>query len=200
MAMDFGSAALPGATMFENVVTAMSSTASQLSALTNESLSYTSLAITPMLGLNDVSDECFTLDDAKHSADASHLLGVETRAWSLDVDHPGTNTQVSPYASGVCSGTQMQSVSYAFASAFLGVLGEEAGKPGLSKSEITAVVIGVLAGIALALSVSRSFRNYDKQSSGRPGFFNSTDEAQALRGDPETGSQLQDVQGYQLNG
>ena len=119
MAMDYGSIA-PPYQMGQNAINAANSllaqmrpvfpnkTDAQLRALTG---------ITPMLGLNDVAPEVFTLADAQMLYDFADQNGIGLLSmWSLGRDKSCPNN--GAYVSPVCSGIVQQ--PYAFANLFKG--------------------------------------------------------------------------------
>lgn len=98
MAMDFGDSAAPvsgaGAkTMGAYAIQSGESTYAQLSKLYTDygrTFSYSQLGITPMLGVNDVLTEVFTVADAQALEDYARSKGVGMLAlWSVTRDTPG---------------------------------------------------------------------------------------------------------------
>ncbi|WP_190022713.1 glycoside hydrolase family 18 protein [Streptomyces hiroshimensis] len=60
------------------------------------------VGITPMIGLNDVPQETFTLDNARHLADWAIEKHIGRLAqWSVQRDHPCDKTYVDLHCSGV---------------------------------------------------------------------------------------------------
>ena len=98
MAMDYGESAAPtsgpGAkTMGAYAIQSAESTYAQLSKLYTgygKTFSYSQLGVTPMLGVNDVTTEVFTLADAQAVEDYARAKGVGMLAlWSVTRDTPG---------------------------------------------------------------------------------------------------------------
>jgi hypothetical protein len=110
MTMDFGEVAAPttgpnAKTMGAYVIQAGQSTYSQLSALYGQyglKYSWSQLGLTPMIGVNDVTTEVFTVADAQAVEDFAVANGVGMLSmWSLQRDNPGTPGQVSGSTSGL---------------------------------------------------------------------------------------------------
>jgi hypothetical protein len=63
------------------------------------------IALTPMLGVNDVRENVFSLADARHLATQARALGLAgVHFWSLDRDRPcveGAEGSVSPQCHGL---------------------------------------------------------------------------------------------------
>ena len=98
MAMDYGESAAPtsGAsakTMGAYAIDSAESTYGQLTKLYSgygQSFGYKQLGITPMLGVNDITSEVFTLADAQAVEDYARTKGVGMLAlWSVTRDTPG---------------------------------------------------------------------------------------------------------------
>jgi hypothetical protein len=98
MAMDYGESAAPtsGAaakTMGAYAIQSAESTYSQLTTLYSgygKSFGYSQLGVTPMLGVNDITSEVFTLADAQALEDYARAKGVGMLAlWSVTRDTPG---------------------------------------------------------------------------------------------------------------
>ena len=98
MAMDYGDSAAPtsGAaakTMGAYAVDSAESTYAQLTKLYSgygQSFGYSQLGVTPMLGVNDVTSEVFTLADAQTVENYARAKGVGMLAlWSVTRDTPG---------------------------------------------------------------------------------------------------------------
>lgn len=98
MAMDYGESAAPtsGAaakTMGAYAIASAESTYGQLTKLYSsygQSFGYSQLGVTPMLGVNDVTSEVFTLADAQAVEDYARTKGVGMLAlWSVTRDTPG---------------------------------------------------------------------------------------------------------------
>ena len=110
MAMDYGESAAPTSgpdaqTMGTYAIRAGESTYAQLSALYGtygKTYGYSQLGITPMIGVNDVLTEVFTLADAQALEDYSRAKGLGMLSfWSVTRDNPGTLGQATPTASGL---------------------------------------------------------------------------------------------------
>lgn len=74
------------------------------------------IEITPMIGVNDVTVEQFTLanvDTLRHFATEKQLHGLAM--WSIARDHPCSDKWTSP----ICSGNNLQTVPYEFSKRFL---------------------------------------------------------------------------------
>jgi hypothetical protein len=108
MAMDYGedAAPKPEGAMGRLAVSAMSATIGQLEGVFKESVAG-HLSVTPMIGINDIPSEIFTLVDARklrRSAGRVHLGGLSM--WQLGRDSkcekPSTKTQID------CSGVPQQ--------------------------------------------------------------------------------------------
>lgn len=83
--------------------------------LSNEAL-WKMVEVTPMIGVNDVTVEQFTLKDADalhRFAEKNHLGGLAM--WSISRDFPCSDK----WASSLCSGNNLQTVNYEFAKHFL---------------------------------------------------------------------------------
>ncbi|NBQ41532.1 MAG: hypothetical protein EBU23_02900, partial [Mycobacteriaceae bacterium] len=98
MAMDYGESAAPTSgpnakTMGAYAIDSAESTYAQLSSLYSgygRTFSYSQLGVTPMLGVNDVLSEVFTLADAQVLEDYARSKGVGMLAlWSVTRDTPG---------------------------------------------------------------------------------------------------------------
>ena len=99
MAMDYGESAAPTSgpaakTMGAYAIDSAESTYAQLTKLYSgygQTFSYSQLGVTPMLGVNDITTEVFTLADAQAVEDYARLKGVGMVAlWSVTRDTPGT--------------------------------------------------------------------------------------------------------------
>jgi hypothetical protein len=110
MTMDFGEVAAPttgpnAKTMGAYAIQAAEATYAQLSALYATygfEFHWSLLGITPMIGVNDVTTEIFTLADAQALEDFAVAKGVgELSMWSTQRDLPGTPGQVTDYTSGL---------------------------------------------------------------------------------------------------
>ncbi|CAN5630651.1 hypothetical protein BH09ACT7_BH09ACT7_60340 [soil metagenome] len=112
MAMDYGESAAPttgpGAqTMGTYAIRSAQSTYSQLSTLYTKygkSFGWKNIGVTPMLGVNDIASEVFTVADAQALEDFARAKGIGMLSmWSLERDNPGTIGQASHNASGLSS-------------------------------------------------------------------------------------------------
>ena len=110
MAMDYGESAAPttGASaksMGAYAVLAATNTHTQLTTLFAEfsqGFGWNQLGVTPMLGVNDVLSEVFTLADAQTLEDFARQKGLGMIAmWSVARDNPGTPGQATSSASGL---------------------------------------------------------------------------------------------------
>jgi chitodextrinase len=106
MAMDYGRSYDPDK-MGQYAVDAMTATIDQLKGLYGAQKSDADVramvGVTPMIGLNDVSPEVFTFDDAHTLLDAAQLNGIGFLSfWSAMRDQPCPRRQVvSPTCSGI---------------------------------------------------------------------------------------------------
>lgn len=106
MAMDYG-AAFPttSTTMGTYAIQAAQNAYSQLSALYTkygQVYSWGQLGVTPMIGVNDVTNEVFTLADAQALEDFARTKGLGMLSmWSILRDNPGTLGSVSESTSGL---------------------------------------------------------------------------------------------------
>ena len=114
LAMDYGLAAARGR-MAAEAILAVRAAHRQLTALGGGLSSWSSLGVTAMVGVNDVSDEMFTLADARTLARFAEHRGLGlTSIWSLARDEPCAG---SPSVAGAtCSG--VADPPYAFSRAF----------------------------------------------------------------------------------
>ncbi len=110
MAMDYGESAAPTSgpnakTMGAYAIQAAESTYAQLSALYGEfgqSFGWNQVGVTPMIGVNDVTTEVFTVADAQALEDFARAKGLGMLSmWSVARDTPGSLGQASPTASGL---------------------------------------------------------------------------------------------------
>lgn len=101
MAMDFGqSAAPPGVPMSTYITQSMANTSQQIKSVAL-------VGVTPMIGLNDDTQESTTLKDAATVATFAKENGYRSIGmWSVDRDHPCADEYVSPKCSSVCSDGQ----------------------------------------------------------------------------------------------
>lgn len=76
------------------------------------------IEITPMIGVNDINSEKFTLDDATALSQFAnnHQLGGFSM-WSLSRDYPCADQWASP----TCSGANLQTAKYDYAKRFLAI-------------------------------------------------------------------------------
>ena len=107
MAMDYGDSAAPPAlkSMGAYAIDAAEATKGQLDALFaahGQSFGWDQLGVTPMIGVNDVTSEVFTLADAAllESFARDRGLGLLSM-WSLGRDNPGVLGQVTATHSGL---------------------------------------------------------------------------------------------------
>ena len=110
MAMDYGESAAPTSgpnakTMGAYAIQAAESTYAQLSSLYGEfgqSFGWNQVGVTPMIGVNDVTTEVFTVADAQALEDFARAKGLGMLSmWSVARDTPGSLGQASPTASGL---------------------------------------------------------------------------------------------------
>ncbi|MGI9176296.1 MAG: glycosyl hydrolase family 18 protein, partial [Pirellulales bacterium] len=110
MAMDYGEYAAPttgpnAKTMGAYAVQAGTSTHAQLTTLFAEfgqGFGWNQVGVTPMLGVNDVLSEVFTVADAQALEDFARQQGVGMLSmWSIARDNPGTLGQATDAASGL---------------------------------------------------------------------------------------------------
>ena len=112
MAMDYGEGPAPTSgpnaqTMGTYAIRSAESTYSQLSSLyakNGQTFTWKQIGVTPMIGVNDITSEVFTVTDAQalQAFATSKGLGMLS-FWSLDRDNPGPLGQLSNYASGTSS-------------------------------------------------------------------------------------------------
>ena len=110
MAMDFGESAAPTSgvaakTMGAYAISSAESTYAQLNTLYgkyNKTFGYSNLGVTPMIGVNDVTSEVFTVADAQALEDYARAKGLGMVGfWSITRDTPGSLGQATPIASGL---------------------------------------------------------------------------------------------------
>ncbi|MGV1089527.1 MAG: Calx-beta domain-containing protein, partial [Mycobacterium sp.] len=98
MAMDYGESAAPtsgtaGKTMGAYAIDSAESTYAQMTKLYSgygQTFTYSQLGVTPMLGVNDITSEVFTLADAQAVEDYARAKGVGMIGlWSVTRDIPG---------------------------------------------------------------------------------------------------------------
>ncbi|BBY66234.1 hypothetical protein MHEL_44770 [Mycolicibacterium helvum] len=110
MAMDYGESAAPTSgpnakTMGAYAIEAAESTYTQVSALytaRSKTFSWSQIGVTPMLGVNDVLTEVFTVADAQALEDFARTKGIGMLSmWQVLRDTPGTLGQSTTGASGL---------------------------------------------------------------------------------------------------
>lgn len=110
MAMDYGESAAPttgpqAQSMGTYAIQAAEATLQQLNTLFGQfgqGFSSGMLGVTPMLGVNDISSEVFTLADAQQLEDFARSRGLGMLSmWSIARDQPGTLGSASPTSSGL---------------------------------------------------------------------------------------------------
>lgn len=121
MAMDYG-AAYAG-DMGDYAISAIDGTKDQIKAAygISDEEAYAKIGVTPMIGVNDVSVEIFTLEDAAQVAAYAKLKGLhEVSEWSLGRDFaPGTTDSSGNYHSELSTSTQIAGQeNYAFTKTF----------------------------------------------------------------------------------
>ena len=113
MAMDYGESAAPtsGAnarSMGTYAIEAATASKGQLDALfaqAGRGFGWNMLGVTPMIGVNDITSEVFTLADAQQLEDFARSKGLGMLAmWSIARDNPGSLGQAGPTASGLSAG------------------------------------------------------------------------------------------------
>jgi chitinase len=121
MAMDYGAGAAPDpeGNMGAYAIAAATETRGQLAlvlGLPADTLSGR-IGVTPMIGMNDVTTEVFTLDDAAEVAAWAAAEGIgRVSMWSLNRDHPCPDQD---WVGLDCSSSPDQVTDYAFTAAFL---------------------------------------------------------------------------------
>lgn len=124
MAMDYGNAVADPYAMGQNAVNAVNATFAQMKAVYGPAKTDAQLramqGVTPMIGLNDVVPEVFTLQDASLllSFAGNNRLGLVSM-WSTGRDRPCAGT---PHVSPVCSG--IAQADYAFSKLFFPYSGQ----------------------------------------------------------------------------
>jgi len=107
MAMDYGDEAAPSPAgrMGTYAVQAATRGHAQIGRALklNPTAAWKHLSVTPMLGINDVPSEVFTLTDARTVARFAHAHGVAVSVWSLSRDRPcpSPTTSAQPDCSGL---------------------------------------------------------------------------------------------------
>lgn len=109
MAMDYGESAAPTSgpnakTMGAWAIQAAESTYAQLTSLYagyGQTFGWNQLGVTPMIGVNDVLTEVFTVADSQALEDFARARGLGMLSmWSLNRDHPGNLGQATTNTSG----------------------------------------------------------------------------------------------------
>ncbi|ORB29191.1 chitinase [Mycolicibacterium parafortuitum] len=109
MAMDYGESAAPTSgpnakTMGAYAIQAAESTYGQLNGLYagyGQSFGWNQLGVTPMIGVNDVLTEVFTVADSQALEDFARARGLGMLSmWSLNRDYPGSLGQATTNTSG----------------------------------------------------------------------------------------------------
>ncbi|WP_067461653.1 chitinase [Actinomadura macra] len=109
MAMDYGP---PSSEMGDLAVQAATSTETQLRSALAVPSAWDRLAITPMIGVNDVAGETFTLADAAQVAAFARARGLAwTAMWSANRDRPCPGG-VKPLADPTCSGVDQEPLAF----------------------------------------------------------------------------------------
>ena len=110
MAMDYGESAAPTSgpnaqTMGAYAIAAAEATKGQLDGLFaqfGKGFSWNMVGVTPMIGVNDITSEVFTLADAQLLEDFARSKGLGMLSmWSIARDNPGSLGTASPTASGL---------------------------------------------------------------------------------------------------
>ena len=107
MAMDYGDSAAPPKlkSMGEYAIDAANATFAQMTSLFaghGQSFGWNQLGVTPMLGVNDIKTEVFTLADADRLEVFARAKGLGMLSmWSLNRDNPGTAGQLSNFHTGI---------------------------------------------------------------------------------------------------
>ena len=107
MAMDYGDSAAPPAaqTMGTYAIQSAQSTFNQMTTLFGkygQTFDWRQVGVTPMIGVNDVESEVFTVADAKALEDFARSKGMGMLSmWSIQRDTPGSLGHASPSASGL---------------------------------------------------------------------------------------------------
>lgn len=117
MAMDYGSSFTND--MGDYAVQAATSLQTFLKSIypnQSDAAIWNRIEVTPMIGVNDVSVEQFTLQDAdtlRNFANQNHLHGLAM--WAMNRDLPCANSTTSP----ICSGGNLQTKPYEYAAHFM---------------------------------------------------------------------------------
>ena len=110
MAMNYGAWAAPttgpnARSMGEYAIAAAESTHAQLTALFAQSgrgFAWRMLGVTPMIGVNDMTTEVFTVADSQRLEDFARVKGIGMLSmWSVARDNPGSLGQATATASGL---------------------------------------------------------------------------------------------------
>lgn len=112
MAMDYGP---PSSAMGDLAVQAATSTEAQLRTALDVPSAWSRLAVTPMIGVNDVVTETFTVDDAAQVAAFAADKGLAwTAMWSANRDRPCPGGP-KPQADPTCSSIDQQPLAFTHA-------------------------------------------------------------------------------------
>jgi len=109
MAMDYGDSAAPPQlkSMGEYAIDAANATFAQMTTLftsQGQTFGWNQLGVTPMLGVNDITSEVFTLQDADRLETFARAKGLGMLSmWSLNRDNPGPAGQLSNTHAGLPS-------------------------------------------------------------------------------------------------
>lgn len=110
MTMDYGSYYSAGKTMGDLAISAATDTVTQLKKLMpslSDSAAWAKIGITPMIGINDVSSEVFSITDAKNISTFAKTKGVGLLAfWAINRDQPGSGSL------GLYSGAQSKNFEF----------------------------------------------------------------------------------------
>ena len=116
MAMDYGDGAAPNPAgrMGQYAIDAATATQAQVKGVfeLSDAQAWARVAITPMIGVNDVASEVFTLADARQLvAFAAEVDLAWLSMWSLTRDQPCPGGPV-PYAQPTCGGVEVQPLEF----------------------------------------------------------------------------------------
>jgi chitinase len=148
LAMDYGNSLLPGQTMLNGSESALTQTERQLGILYEEahiplsnSTLWSKIGATPMIGQNDISNEVFTMTDAKglNSFAKSHGVG-RMSMWSANRDITcGSNYVDTKIVSTSCSGVNEGNQTFAstLSTGFNGSISLSAGL--VTKADLTQI-------------------------------------------------------------
>lgn len=133
MVMDYYSKHAQGDQMGQNAIQAASSAFHQLQQLYPAQSArqlWEMLGLTPMIGVNDDTDEVFTLQDAQTVISFAEQQQIPMLAfWSMGRDRSCTGEQTAPHG---CSGVDQQSYDYARAFAAFGSASPTPAAPALA--------------------------------------------------------------------